>query len=69
MADINQAHTTRQEVMNIIHDLEPEDALSIARSIIDSVEGAQACIWEADDIDTVPLGAARWTLWIASTQR
>lgn len=44
--------TAKQEVMNIIHDLEPEDALSIARSILDAV-GVQACIWEAGDIDTV----------------
>lgn len=45
-------YTTRQEVMNIIHDLEPEDALSIALSILDAVN-ARYTIWTADDIDTV----------------
>lgn len=45
-------YTARQEVMNLINDMEPEDALSIARSIIDGV-GARAVIWQTDDIDTV----------------
>jgi hypothetical protein len=45
-------NTAKQEIMKIIHDLEPEDAIQVARSIIDTFD-ARACIWVADDIDTV----------------
>ena len=45
-------YTARQQVMNLIHDMEPEDAIQVAHSILDAVD-ARAVIWQVEDIDTV----------------
>ena len=48
----DMAASIRKAILTLTADLEPEDALNIAKSILDAVN-VRACIWEPDDIDTV----------------